>query len=59
MRRVLSTWCSMKERISITVEKETVSLLDKLLKKNKRYRNRSHLIEEAIGDFNEKENKSK
>lgn len=49
----------MKERISITVEKETVSLLDKLLKKNKRYRNRSHLIEEAIGDFNEKENKSK
>jgi len=37
----------MKERISATVEKETVEIIEKLLKKRK-YRNKSHVIEAAI-----------
>ena len=37
----------MKERISATVDRETINLIKALLKKGK-YRNKSHLIEEAI-----------
>lgn len=37
----------MKERISATVDKETVDLIKKFLKEGK-YRNKSHVIEEAI-----------
>ena len=37
----------MKERISATVEKEVLKLIDKLLE-NKKYRNKSHVIETAI-----------
>ena len=37
----------MKERISATVDQETVSLIDSILKKGK-YRNKSHIIEKAI-----------
>jgi Arc/MetJ-type ribon-helix-helix transcriptional regulator len=37
----------MKERISATVEKETIKLIDLILKKGK-YRNKSHVIEKAI-----------
>jgi len=37
----------MKERISATVEKETVNRIERILKKGK-YRNKSHVIEEAI-----------
>ena len=37
----------MKKRISATIENETFKLLDKLIKKG-HYRNKSHVIEEAI-----------
>ncbi len=39
-----------KERISATVDEETIKILDKILKKGK-YRNKSHLIEAAIEEF--------
>jgi Arc/MetJ-type ribon-helix-helix transcriptional regulator len=37
----------MKERISATVEKDTIKQIDSILKKG-RYRNKSHIIEKAI-----------
>ena len=37
----------MKERVSATIEKETIKMIDAILKKGK-YRNKSHVIEEAI-----------
>ena len=37
----------MKERISATIEKDTRKLIDSLIKKGK-YRNSSHIIEDAI-----------
>ncbi len=37
----------MKERISATVDKETLEAIDKLLK-SKKFRNKSHVIEEAV-----------
>ncbi len=37
----------MKERISATVEKETVERIERILE-NGKYRNKSHVIEEAI-----------
>jgi len=37
----------VKQRISATVDKSTIELIKKLLKKGK-FRNKSHLIEEAI-----------
>ena len=37
----------MKQRISATVDKETIILIKKILKKGK-HRNKSHVIEEAI-----------
>jgi len=37
----------MKERISATVDRKTIELIDKILKKRK-FRNKSHVIEEAI-----------
>ena len=39
-----------KERISATVDEETIKILDKILKEGK-YRNKSHLIETAIEFF--------
>ena len=43
----------MKERISATVDRETLRLIKKLLEKGK-YRNKSHVIEEAIKLLEEK-----
>jgi Arc/MetJ-type ribon-helix-helix transcriptional regulator len=37
----------MKERISATIEKETVKMLDEIMKSGK-YRNQSHIVEDAI-----------
>lgn len=37
----------MKERISVTVDKRTVQILDSLVKKRK-FRNKSHAVESAI-----------
>ena len=45
----------MKTRISATVDSKTDKSLDELLKKGK-YRNKSHIIEEAIKLLEESEN---
>ena len=42
----------MKSRISATVEKRTVDLIDEILLSGK-YRNKSHVIEDAIENFAE------
>ena len=47
----------MKERISATVEKETVKLIEKLLESGK-YRNKSHVMEKAIELLKEKEDEN-
>lgn len=44
----------MKIRISATIDEETERKLDKILK-NSKYRNKSHIIEEAINHFLENE----
>lgn len=48
----------MKIRISATIEKETEALISKLLKKG-RYRNKSHVIEEAVVRLVEGSNEKK
>ena len=48
----------MKERISATVDKETVRLIKEFLKKGS-FRNKSHVIEEAIKLLKEKGGKTK
>jgi len=45
----------MKERVSFTFDKETVDLIDKLLQ-DKDFRNRSHLVENAIITFSRAKN---
>jgi Arc/MetJ-type ribon-helix-helix transcriptional regulator len=37
----------MKERASFTFDKKTMAIIDKLLKEGK-FRNKSHVVEEAI-----------
>jgi len=44
----------MKERLSFTVDNESVEILDNLLKKVK-YRNRSHIVEVALRALDEQE----
>ena len=46
----------VKERVSATVEKETVEIIEKLLK-NGKYRNKSHVIEAAIELLEEQDEK--
>ena len=48
----------MKERISVTLEKDIVSVLNSLIK-DRRYRNRSHAVEMAIAKLNETEKAKK
>lgn len=48
----------MKERISATIDEKTRKELDSIMKKNK-YRNMSHLVEEAIKLIIEKERKER
>ena len=43
----------MKIRISATIDKETLKIIEKKLKKGK-YRNKSHIIEEAIKKLKDK-----
>ena len=45
----------MKIRISVTVDKVTLELLNSLVK-GKKYRNKSHAIESGIEDLVKKEN---
>ena len=40
-----------KIRISTTIDPETDKLLGKILKKKGIYRNKSHIVEEAIKEF--------
>jgi len=47
----------VKVRISATVDKETTALINKILK-NKNYRNKSHVIENAIAKLAEAEGNS-
>lgn len=44
----------MKKRISATIEKETEKIIKELLK-NGNYRNKSHVIEEAIKRLKDEE----
>jgi Arc/MetJ-type ribon-helix-helix transcriptional regulator len=44
----------MKARISATVDKEVIKVIDSLLK-DRKYRNKSHVIETAIYMLKEKE----
>ncbi len=46
---------NMKDRISATVDERTIKLLGSLIK-NRKYRNKSHVIEKAIEILWEKEN---
>ncbi len=46
----------MKKRISATVDKETIRIIKEILNKGK-YRNKSHLIEDAIRLLKKSENK--
>jgi len=46
----------MKERISATVDESTSNIIEIILKKG-RYRNKSHVIEEAIKLLEKKERK--
>lgn len=43
----------MKKRVSATVDEETIEIIDEILKKGK-YRNKSHVIEDAIKLLKEK-----
>jgi Arc/MetJ-type ribon-helix-helix transcriptional regulator len=43
----------MKERISATIDKATIKIIEDILKSGK-YRNKSHVIEEAIKLLKEK-----
>lgn len=44
---------TMKKRISATIDEKTEKILESLLKKG-RFRNKSHVIEEAIKEFKDK-----
>jgi len=46
----------MKKRVSATIDEETFEIIKRILKKRK-YRNKSHIIEEAIQLLNKKEEK--
>jgi Arc/MetJ-type ribon-helix-helix transcriptional regulator len=48
----------MKERVSATVDKATSKVIEDILKKGK-YRNKSHIIEEAIKLLKEKDKDEK
>ncbi|MFH1327226.1 MAG: ribbon-helix-helix protein, CopG family [archaeon] len=46
----------MKERVSATVDKATSKIIEEILKKGK-YRNKSHIIEDAIKLLKEEDGK--
>ena len=48
----------MKERISVTLDKEIIKILNSLIK-DRKFRNRSHAVEIAIEELNDKENDKK
>ena len=48
----------MKERISVTLDKEIIRILNSLIK-NRKYRNRSHVVEYAIEQLKKLEDEKK
>jgi len=44
----------MKQKLSITIEQDTIKLLEKFIKEG-RFRNKSHIIEYSINKFLNKE----
>lgn len=48
----------MKQKLSVTIEEETIKLLEKLLE-NGRFRNKSHIIEYSLNKFLEGEENDK
>lgn len=48
----------MKERISVTLDKEIIVLLNSLVE-NRKYRNRSHVVEMAIEELRKFEEQKK
>lgn len=48
----------MKGRVSATLDKETIRAIERILEKG-RYRNKSHVIEDAIKLLEKKENGKK
>jgi Arc/MetJ-type ribon-helix-helix transcriptional regulator len=58
MPKILKNKSEKKERASFTLDKETIELLDFLIKDDK-YRSRSHAVEIAIKLLNEKEKREK
>jgi len=47
----------MKERVSATIDKETFKIINEILKEGK-YRNKSHIIEDAIKFLKENNKKN-
>ena len=45
----------MKVRISATIDEKTDRKIDEFLKNNRQFRNKSHVIENAIEEYIEKE----
>ncbi len=56
IKKYLVILCNMKKRISATIDKETEKLIKKILEEGP-YRNKSHVIEEAIKFFKRKNDK--
>jgi len=48
----------MKERISVTLDRDIIEILNSLVK-NRKYRNRSHAVEMAIEEMSKLEEKKK
>ena len=48
----------MKERISVTLDRDIIEILNSLVK-NRKYRNRSHAVEMAIEELGKLEEKKK
>ncbi len=48
----------MKERVSATIDKDTSKIIDEMLKEGN-YRNKSHVIEDAIKLLKERKNGKK
>ena len=48
----------VKERVSATIDRDTAKVIERILE-NGRYRNKSHIIEDAIKLLEEKENETR
>jgi Arc/MetJ-type ribon-helix-helix transcriptional regulator len=48
----------MKQKISISIEQEKIDLIEDLLKRNSRFRNKSHFIEYSLDKTLEEETKN-